>query len=94
MKNQRITLKALILSAISVLAFTIAYSQQDQQKTWYFNGKSLNFADGVPQVESLNVEHTVTGSATNGVHNNDGDLLFHIIDNPQLPRESFRVGRS
>lgn len=75
MKNQKITFKALILSAISVLAFAIAYGQQDQQKTWYFNGKSLNFTGSTPQVESINAEHVLTASAANGVHDNSGDVF-------------------
>lgn len=87
MKNQRITFRALILSAISVFAFAITHGQDQQQKAWYFNGKSLNFTDGVPQIESLNVEHTETASAANGVHDNSGDLLFHVIDNAIYDKE-------
>jgi len=70
-----------LLIVISLLGYTSSFSQEStQMKHWYFNGKQIEFTEASASVQELATQHQYTASCANGVYNQQGEVLFNVID--------------
>lgn len=74
--------KLLSLLIISVLTLN-GFAQQPQQQIWYLKNQSIDFRGATPVLTQGLIGYPTTspppsGASINGVHNQNGDLLFYV----------------